>query len=197
MTQRLDDSELAQNRHYKSRERVREQGEVFTQKREVDAMLDLMPDAFKSLDTSFLEPAAGNGNFLVEIFRRKLDLISEAEFGGTQRWFEFAVLVGLSSIYGIDIDPENVDEARWRLLNEIKLRTEDVDCLRAAEVIVETNIVVGDTLESPESIRLVKYQPMQGERFRRTIEFLRQPEVDLFYEPPEDLPEVHFSELKK
>lgn len=197
MTPQVNTREPLDSQHFKSRERVREQGEVFTQPREVNAMLDLMPDAFESLDTSFLEPAAGNGNFLVQIFRRKASLISEERFGGTERWLEFATLRALSSIYAIDIDPENVEQARQRMLDEVQLITGDGDCLKAARVILDTNIVVGDTLNQPESIQFVRYEALEGERFRRTIQFLREPDLDLFYQPPEPLADVHFSEFEK
>ena len=194
---KVDDHAGGRAQHFKSRERIQGQGEVFTQQREIDAMLDLIPDAFESLDTSFLEPAAGNGNFLVQIFRRKVGLISEEEFGGTDRWLEFASLRALSSIYAVDIDPENVEQARRRMLREIQTITVDRDCWRAANVILSTNIVVGDTLNHPESICFVRYEPLEGEQFRRTIEFLRQPEVDLFFQPPETLEDVHFKDLDK
>ena len=65
----------AQFGQVRSRERVRDLAEVFTHQREVDAMLDLMPDAFHNIDVKFLEPACGSGNFLVEILRRKLRLV--------------------------------------------------------------------------------------------------------------------------
>lgn len=66
--------------HMRSRERVRGLAEVFTHEREVDAILDLMPDAFGALDMKFLEPACGDGNFLTEILRRKLRLVTNADF---------------------------------------------------------------------------------------------------------------------
>ena len=56
----------------KSKERVRERGEVFTAEREVNAMLDLVKDETERIDSTFLEPACGDGNFLAEILRRKL-----------------------------------------------------------------------------------------------------------------------------
>lgn len=47
---------MTEPRHIKSRERARDPGEVYTQPREVQAMLDLIPDAFDEIDTRFLEP---------------------------------------------------------------------------------------------------------------------------------------------
>ena len=62
----------------KTRNRVRDLAEVYTHEREVNAMLDLVPDTLPSAeqpenhDRTFLEPACGHGNFLMEILRRKL-----------------------------------------------------------------------------------------------------------------------------
>ena len=93
----------------KSKERVQKFGEVYTPQHIVEKMCDLCEeeneDAFTILTKTFLEPSCGNGNFLVEIFRRKL-LICESPLDG---------LVALQSIYGIDILPDNVEEAKSRL----------------------------------------------------------------------------------
>lgn len=60
------------NHQIKSRERVAAHGEVFTSEREVNAMLDLVKQETERIDSRFLEPACGDGNFLIEILRRKL-----------------------------------------------------------------------------------------------------------------------------
>lgn len=108
----------------KSRERVSAHGEVFTAEREVKAMCDLIPDWAGNV----LEPACGNGNFLMEIARRKL--AAGLSIADTAR-----------TIFGIDIQEDNVLEARTRLL----------EILPGAERILERNIVVGDFLH-PEGI---------------------------------------------
>ena len=59
-------------RQVKSRARVADHGEVFTADREVNAMLDLVKQDTERVDSRFLEPACGDGNFLAEILRRKL-----------------------------------------------------------------------------------------------------------------------------
>lgn len=188
-------------RHIKSRERVRDLGEVYTQPREVQAMLDLIPDAFTEIDTRFLEPAAGDGNFLVAILERKIALIDEERFGGTEEWFEFALLRCLASIYAIDINEENVEEARERLLAIVisAAAFDDGEASerfrRAALEILRTNVVVGDSLNSADQIVFIEYTPLSGERFQRAPSELEQPEMDLFYLPPEPLPTVHYSEL--
>ena len=56
----------------KSKKRVSEHGEVFTSEREVNAMMDLVQDELKQLNSTILEPACGTGNFLVEILKRKM-----------------------------------------------------------------------------------------------------------------------------
>lgn len=193
---------MTEPRHIKSRERVRDLGEVYTQPREVNAMLDLIPDMFMNIDTRFLEPAAGDGNFLVAIFERKIVLIDEQTFGGTADWFEFALLRCLASIYAVDISEENVEEARERMLAMAVTAAafDDGDASesfdRAAREILRTNIIVGDSLNGADQIVFVEYTPLPGERFQRVPSELEPPkEPDLFYMPPEPLPTVHFSEL--
>lgn len=189
---------MTEPRHIKSRARVRDLGEVYTQPREVKAMLDLIPDMFVEIDTRFLEPAAGNGNFLVAILERKIAAISPAETG---RAYEFAVLRCLASIYGVDINEENVGEARERMLAIVTVAAAFDDgeasatFIRAAEAILATNIVVGDSLNAADKIVFIEYTPLPGERFQRVPSELEPPQMDLFYEPPEPLPTVHYSEL--
>jgi hypothetical protein len=108
----------AQFGQVRSRQRVRDLAEVFTHQREVDAMLDMFPDAFAGLDVTFLEPTCGSGNFLVEILRRKLLLVKKADCV-TQEHYEHRLLRALSSIYGVDISIENVTEARARMAHTV------------------------------------------------------------------------------
>ncbi|MGW9630230.1 SAM-dependent DNA methyltransferase [Agromyces sp. NPDC055520] len=201
MTGTMSGSVMAEPRHIKSRERVRDLGEVYTQAREVNAMLDLIPDAFTDIDTRFLEPAAGDGNFLVAILERKISAIDEKKHGGSEHWYEFALLRCLASTYGIDINDENVDEARQRMMVVIDAAhvfrgapvTEGF--ARAAEAIIATNVVVGDSLNAADQIVFVEYTPLAEEQFQRVPSELEAPMMDLFYEPPRALPTVHYSEL--
>lgn len=193
--------DASEPKHIKSRERVRDLGEVYTQPREVDAMLDLVPDAFADIDTRFLEPAAGNGNFLVAILERKIEAISETKHGGTPNWFEFALLRCLASVYGVDISDENVHEARDRMTAVIdvaraKGAQPSAGFLAAVDTILATNIIEGDALNGAEEIVFVEYTPLADERFARQPSELEQPEITLFYEPPAPLPTVHYSELR-
>ncbi len=96
----------------KSRQRVADHGEVFTNPREVNAMLDLVRDESFRLDSRFLEPACGDGNFLIEILRRKLSLLQDLK---SQTELEFQSLIAVGSCYGIDILPDNVEACRKRI----------------------------------------------------------------------------------
>ena len=92
----------------KSRKRVKEFAEVFTAEREVKAMCDLIPsEIWENIESTFLEPACGNGNFLVEIYSRKLQRCKNEKDG----------LKALASIYGVDIQEDNVTESRVRLID--------------------------------------------------------------------------------
>ena len=96
----------------KSRQRVADHGEVFTNPREVNAMLNLVRDESFRLDSRFLEPACGDGNFLIEILRRKLSLLKDIK---SQTEWEFKSLIAVGSCYGIDILPDNAEACRTRL----------------------------------------------------------------------------------
>src|SRR3989339_787701 len=99
-----------------SRERVADHGEVYTATREVNAMLDLVKSETERIESRFLEPACGTGNFLAEILERKLRVVGES-YGKSQFDFERYGILAVSSIYGIDILLDNVQECRKRLFN--------------------------------------------------------------------------------
>ena len=96
----------------KSRQRVTERGEVFTAEREVNAMLDLVKQETERRDSRFLEPACGNGNFLVEILRRKLEVIRR-QYQKQLGELELQTTIALSSIYGVDIMKDNQRVGGW------------------------------------------------------------------------------------
>ena len=102
----------------KSKQRVADHGEVYTNPREVNAMLDLVKEQSFSLSATFLEPACGNGNFLIEILRRKLRSLAE-QYGKQPLAYDTHLLQVVGSIYGIDILPDNIAECRERLFNGI------------------------------------------------------------------------------
>ena len=95
-------------RQVKSRERVTQHGEVFTAEREVNAMLDLVKDETERIDSRFLEPACGNGNFLAEILRRKLGVVNK-QYGRNLPDYEKYSILALSSIYGDDLLEHNIE----------------------------------------------------------------------------------------
>lgn len=189
----------------KSRQRVRDLAEVFTNPREIDAILDGVAEAFDQIDVKFLEPAAGNGNFLVEILRRKLRLVSRTP-ELTQEMFEFRILRAIASMYAIDISSENVTESRIRLAHELLGQyareaprvKPTLGFLNAAAQILGDNIVIGDTLSGVENIELCEWVPSATACFRRIWSPALVPESnrDLFWaERIQDEIPVHFSEL--
>ncbi len=105
---------MSTERQVKSRERVADHGEVFTAEREVNAMLDLVKQETERIDSRFLEPACGDGNFLAEILRRKLNAV-EARYKKSAADYEKYAVLAASSIYGVDILQDNVEECRKRL----------------------------------------------------------------------------------
>ena len=104
----------AETKHIKSKARVRDQGEVFTAEREVNAMLDLVKHETERIESRFLEPACGDGNFLAPILERKLAVV-ESRYKKSQTEFEVNSLIAIGSIYGVDIMKDNVKDCRARL----------------------------------------------------------------------------------
>ena len=102
------------NKQIKSKRRVADHGEVFTAEREVNAMLDLVKQETERIDSTFLEPACGNGNFLAVILKRKLAIIDIIGKGKPSIW-ESESIKALMSVYGVDLLPDNVEECQLRL----------------------------------------------------------------------------------
>jgi SAM-dependent methyltransferase len=197
----------------KSRARVRDLAEVYTHKREVDSMLDLVPDMFPSAehpantDRTFLEPACGSGNFLEEVLRRKLGLVTTQRYGRSER-YEHRILRCLASIYGIDISADNVQESRDRLRavvnshidNDLNTQAVSQPFVEAAEMILKTNIIRADALAHAATIELIAYHPGRGGVFTREWSFLdagSRQQLDLFgeSEAKRDARPVHYAEL--
>ena len=136
----------------KSRERVQEHGEVFTNEREVNAMLDLVAQECERIESRFLEPACGNGNFIAEVLRRKLAVV-KGRYGRSPQEYRRYAFVAVASIYGVDILQDNVEECRERLLRIVLEESgdaagEDADGRFADSVryVLEKNILCGDAL---------------------------------------------------
>lgn len=136
----------------KSKERVASHGEVFTAPREVNAMLDLVRQETERIDSRFLEPACGDGNFLAEILRRKLAVV-RARYRKSPADYEKYAVVAVTSIYGVDILQDNVEACRARLFDIWdEAYTEHCrnecreDCRDAARYILSLNILCGNAL---------------------------------------------------
>ena len=136
----------------KERARVSKYAEVFTADQEVNAMLDFFNHETDRIESSFLEPACGNGNFLAEIFRRKLKVV-EKRYRKSQLEFERFSIQAASSLYGIDILEDNVLECRDRLtsiFSHVYSHTFQhlckQDCISSVHYIFEKNIVWGNAI---------------------------------------------------
>ena len=123
-------------RQVKSKERVTAHGEVFTAEREVKAMCDLVKSETERIESRFLEPACGNGNFLAEVLRRKLEVVRK-RYGKNRHEYERYSVLAVSSIYGVDILSDNAEECRERLLN-----------IWAEEYVAAFNALASDELQN-------------------------------------------------
>ncbi|MBB6050828.1 DNA methyltransferase [Armatimonas rosea] len=133
----------------KSKQRVADHGEVFTPEWMVEAMLDLVKHQTEIISSTFLEPACGSGNFLVPILKRKLAAVDRDYRKYPFKRQRFA-LVAVMSIYGIEIQEDNISECRANLLSvlaeHLDLKPSD-DLYRAASSVLSLNIVHGDAME--------------------------------------------------
>jgi len=130
----------------KSKRRVADHGEVFTPAWMVEAMLDLLKDETERIDSRFLEPACGSGNFLVQIMRRKLAAV-ELRYGKSDFERRHYALLGLMCIYGIELLADNIAECRANVLEVLAeyLNLDESDELyRAACYVLSQNLVHGD-----------------------------------------------------
>lgn len=132
----------------KSRQRVADHGEVYTPRWLVDDMLDLVRDETERIDSRFLEPACGSGNFLVPVLERKLEVV-RARYGRSDFERRHYALFGLMCIYGIELLPDNTAECRENLVSAfariLKLDADD-GLVAAARAVVAVNVVQADAL---------------------------------------------------
>ena len=136
----------------KSRQRVADHGEVYTAEHEVKAMCDLVSDECSRIDSRFLEPACGDGNFLAEILSRKLAAVKK-KYKKSVIDYEKNALLAVSSIYGVDILADNVSVCRERLFKiwqkEYKAVVKTAyseDTEKSIRFIMSKNIVCGNAL---------------------------------------------------
>ena len=134
-----------------SKKRIRDYGEVFTQKKDVISILNLVENETFNLESRFLEPACGDGNFLAEILYRKI-LILNKKFKTNKLDFERNSILALSSIYGIDILNDNIIKLNERLLkifidNYVSHFGEiNTSFLKSLKHILKKNLIFGDAL---------------------------------------------------
>ena len=173
----------------KSKERVANHGEVFTAQREVNAMLDLVKPETERVDSRFLEPACGDGNFLEEILRRKLHAAKRRATPSRRKKplpseFEKQSVTAVTSIYGVDLLMDNVEACRermyaiWNGEYEAICRGEtSEDCRAAVRFILSRNIVCGNALtmkvvdgqgnDTEEPIIMSEWSFVMGTRLQR------------------------------
>jgi N-6 DNA Methylase len=132
----------------KSKQRVADHGEVFTPDWLVEKMLDLVKGESERIDSRFLEPACGSGNFLVPILQRKLAAV-ELNYGKSDFERRHYALVALTCCYGIELLADNIAECRANMLDVfaayLKLGEAD-ELYRAAAHVLSLNLIHGDAM---------------------------------------------------
>ncbi|MBW3169594.1 N-6 DNA methylase [Qipengyuania flava] len=157
----------------KSKQRVADHGEVFTPPWLVERMLDLVKGETERIDSRFLEPACGSGNFLVPILQRKLAAV-ELKFGKSDFEKRHHALLGLMCCYGIELLADNIAECRANMLevfaDYLALDAED-DLFRAASQVLSLNLVHGDAMTmraiDDAPIRVVEWGYLGKGKFQR------------------------------
>lgn len=135
--------------YVKSKQRVADHGEVFTPAWMVEAMLDLVKGEAERIDSRFLEPACGSGNFLVRILQRKLAAV-ELKFGKSDFERRHYALLAVMCTYGIELLEDNIAECRANMLEilaDYLLLDESDELYRAAFYVLSQNLVHGDALK--------------------------------------------------
>lgn len=143
----------------RSKQRVADHGEVFTPDWMVDAMLDLVREETDRIDSRFLEPACGSGNFLVKVLQRKLAAV-ELKYAGSDFNKRHYALLGLMCIYGIELLADNVAECRENLIEifaEYLNADDNDDIVKAAQSVLAINLIHGDalTMRTHEGVPIV------------------------------------------
>ena len=215
-------SGMNEKKQVKSKKRVADHGEVFTNDREVNAMLDLVKHETERIDSRFLEPACGNGNFLAEVLRRKLKVVDQRYANNQMDWERYAV-IAVSSIYGVDILEDNAQECRLRLYQIFDdLYTSHFndkckeDCRRSIRFLLDRNILWGDALDftnpaTKQPIVFSEWSAVNGSMLKRRdymFKFLveKSHQFSLFNdegnpaaidEPVKDFPLIHYLKLSE
>jgi hypothetical protein len=215
-------SGMNEKKQVKSKKRVADHGEVFTNDREVNAMLDLVKHETERIDSRFLEPACGNGNFLAEVLRRKLKVVDQRYANNQMDWERYAV-IAVSSIYGVDILEDNAQECRLRLYqifddlytSHFKDKCKE-DCRRSIRFLFDRNVLWGDALDftnpaTKQPIVFSEWSAVNGSMLKRRdymFKFLveKSHQFSLFNdegnpaaidEPVKDFPLIHYLKLSE
>ncbi|SEL70278.1 N-6 DNA Methylase [Bosea lupini] len=157
----------------RSKKRVADHGEVFTPPWLVEKMLDLVKGETERIDSRFLEPACGSGNFLVPVLQRKLAAV-EAKFGKSTFEKGHYALLGLMCCYGIELLEDNISECRANML-EVFAEYLDLDetheLYRAAYNVLSQNLVHGDAMTMRDTngmpINVVEWGYLGKGKFQR------------------------------
>lgn len=216
----MQETTINNDNQVKSKKRVTDHGEVFTNQREVNAMLDLVKHETERIESRFLEPACGNGNFLVEVLRRKLVVVDKRYSKSQIEWERYAV-IAVSSIYGVDILEDNAQECRERLYNIFNERYISLfkdkckdECRRSVKFLLNRNILWGNTLDftnpiTKEPIIFSEWSVVNGSMLKRrdymfkflvekTHQFSKfndEGNAATIDEPVKDFPLIHFLKL--
>lgn len=157
----------------KSKQRVADHGEVFTPPWLVEKMLELVKDETGRIDSRFLEPACGSGNFLVPVLQRKLAAV-QAKYGRNAFERQHFALLALMCIYGIELLPDNIAECRANLLGvfaDYLALSEEDDLYQAASAVLAVNLIEGNarTMRDPSGgpITVVEWGYLRKGKFQR------------------------------
>ena len=170
-------------KQFKSKERISKHGEVFTDEKEVKSMCDLFEHECERVDSRFFEPACGNGNFLAEILSRKLNIVYK-KFKKNKYDFERYSILAISSLYGVDLMNDNVNECKNRLYKiwekmykKIFKDNCDNETIKTVSFILSLNIVCGNALtlmkvdsdgnDTKEPIIFPEWSLISGAKFKR------------------------------
>lgn len=171
---------LNENKQIVSKARIANHGEVFTNPREVNAMLDMVAQETSRIDSRFLEPACGKGAFLTEILRRKLSVLCDRYRKSPVEYRRYLILA-VGSIYGIDILADNVADCRDALramcvaeyIGLFGFEPTPSAFIDAIDFILSKNIIHGDALTlrradgTGKPIMFSEWSLVSGDLFKR------------------------------
>jgi hypothetical protein len=159
--------------------RAKDFAEVYTFEKEVNSMTSLVSNEVQRIDSRFLEPACGNGNFLINILKKKIEIV-EKKYKKSQIEYERYSIQAISSLYGIDILEDNVEDCKKRLSNYLyenyeKIFKKDIknEFFKTINFILSLNIVWGDalslkTMKSKKPITFAEWSFVSGSLIKRT-----------------------------